>query len=246
VDLAPWQWLLLACGAFATGLSKTGVAGLGVLSVALFANALPARASTGALLPLLLCADVIGVGVYRKHASWPHLVRLFPWVVLGVGGGSLALGAASDRLVQRAIGAILLAMLGVHFWRRRRPPVGPEGIVLRSAATAPVGVLAGFATMVANAAGPVMVVYLLAMRLPKLVFVGTSAWFYLLVNAFKVPFSVGLGLISLRSLAVDAALLVPMVPGALLGPAILRRMDQRAFEGVVLVLTAAAALRLLA
>src|SRR5208282_2339313 len=55
------QWSFLALGAFSTGLSKTGMAGLGVLTVALFANALPPRASTGALLPLLLCADVFGV-----------------------------------------------------------------------------------------------------------------------------------------------------------------------------------------
>lgn len=245
MDLTRWQWLLLAGGAFATGLSKTGVAGLGVLSVALFANALPARASTGALLPLLLCADVIGVAVYRKHASWPHLLRLFPWVVAGVVAGSFALGAASDRLIQRAIGAILLAMLALQLWRRRRAAGGDAGPVPRSAATAPTGVLAGFTTMVANAAGPVMVLYLLAMRLPKLVFVGTSAWFFLLVNAFKVPFSVGLGLVTPRSLAMDAALLLPMLPGALLGPALLRRMNQRAFEAVALVLTAAAALRLL-
>jgi uncharacterized protein len=242
VDLTAWQWLLLGAGAFATGLSKTGVAGLGVLSVALFANALPARASTGALLPLLLCADVIGVAVYRKHASWPHLVRLFPWVILGVVAGFLALGAAGDRVIERAIGAILLAMLALQLLRRR-PGADAEGPLLRSPATAPTGVLAGFTAMVANAAGPVMALYLLAMRLPKLVLVGTSAWFYLLLNALKVPFSLRLGLVSARSLVLDAVLLLPMLPGALLGPAILRRLDQRAFERMVLALTAA--LRLL-
>src|SRR5690349_1377767 len=114
MELSSWQWGLLALGAFVTGLSKTGIAGLGVLSVALFANALPARASTGALLPLLLCADVFGVAFFRKHASWPHLWKLFPWVILGVFAGYFALGRIDNLTVQRMIGGILLAMVALH------------------------------------------------------------------------------------------------------------------------------------
>ena len=105
--------------------------------------------------------------------------------------------------------------------------------------------LAGFTTMVANAAGPVTVLYFLALGLPKLVFIGTGAWFYMLVNAFKVPFSIKLGLINGQSLLVDAVLLIPMIPGALLGPIILKRLNQHAFETMALILTVIAAVRLL-
>src|SRR5512145_2990629 len=120
MQLTEWQWALLCAGAFVTGLSKTGIAGLGVLAVALFANALPARESTGALLPLLLCADVFGVAFFRKHASWPHLWKLFPWVVAGVVAGFFALDHVSNLAVQRMIGAILLSMVALHFWRQRQ------------------------------------------------------------------------------------------------------------------------------
>ncbi len=227
-----------------TGLSKTGIAGLGVLSVALFANALPPRESTGALLPLLLCADVFGVSFYRKHASWPHLWKLFPWVVLGVVAGFFALGRTSNLQVQRLIAGILLVMVAVHVWRQRQP--GLDSSLPHSLWFAAVtGILAGFTTMVANAAGPVMILYLLAVGLPKLAFVGTGAWFFMLVNAFKVPFSVKLGLITPASLLMDAILVAPMVPGALLGPIILRQMSQKTFEAVALALTVAAAVRLL-
>ena len=99
--------------------------------------------------------------------------------------------------------------------------------------------------MVANAAGPVMGLYLLAIGLPKLAFIGTGAWFFMLVNASKVPFSVALNLITPHSLLMDALLVLPMVPGALLGPVLLRRLNQRAFEVMVLGLTVVAALRLL-
>jgi uncharacterized protein len=105
--------------------------------------------------------------------------------------------------------------------------------------------LAGFTTMVANAAGPVMLLYLLAIGLPKLEFIGTGAWFFMLVNAFKVPFSTHLGLITVDSLWMDALLVIPMVPGALLGPRILKHINQRGFEGMALTLTVIAAIRLL-
>jgi uncharacterized protein len=244
VTLTPWQWALLALGAFLSGLSKTGIAGAAVLTVALFANMLPARESTGALLPLLLCGDVFGVAFFRKHASWPHLWRLCPWVALGVAGGYFALDRISNLQVQRMIGGILFAIVALSLWRQRRPDQAASLVPHTWWFAAITGLLAGFTTMVANAAGPVMILYFLAIGLPKLAFVGTGAWFFMLVNAFKVPFSVHLGLITSRSLVLDAILLIPMIPGALLGPVILRRINQRTFELMVLVLTAVATLRL--
>ena len=244
MTLTPWQWAILALGAFLSGLSKTGIAGAAVLTVALFANVLPARESTGALLPLLLCGDVFGVAFFRKHASWPHLWRLCPWVALGVVAGYLALNRISNLQVQRMIGAILLLIVALSLWRHRRPDQAASLVPHSWWFAAITGLLAGFTTMVANAAGPVMILYFLAIGLPKLAFVGTGAWFFMLVNAFKVPFSAHLGLITQHSLMLDALLLLPLIPGALLGPLILRRLNQRAFELMVLILTAIATVRL--
>ncbi len=245
MHLLIWQWAILALAAFSTGLSKTGIAGLGVLPAALFANALPARASTGALLPLLVCGDVFGVSFYRKHAQWRHLWKLFPWVVVGVIGGYFALGRIGDAQIRRLIGGVIVVMIGLHLWRQSQAEKLAELVPHTWWFAAIAGVLAGFTTMAANAAGPVMVLYLLAVGLPKLAFVGTGAWFFMLVNIFKLPFSAHLGLINGHSLLLDAALLAPMAPGALLGPVILRRINQRTFDVLMLVLTGAAALRLL-
>ncbi len=245
VHLTIWQWFLLALGAFFTGLSKTGIAGLGVLPVALFANAMPARASTGALLPVLLCADLFGVAFFRKHASWPHLWRLFPWVLVGIIAGYFALDRVGNLAMQRMIGGILVVMVALHIWRKGQSDQLSARLPHTWWFAAITGVLAGFTTMVANAAGPVMGLYLLAIGLPKLAFIGTGAWFFMLVNASKVPFSARLGLITPESLLLDAVLAIPMIPGALLGPVILHRINQRAFELMVLVLTVVAAARLL-
>jgi uncharacterized membrane protein YfcA len=245
VTLTLWQWTILALGAFFTGLSKTGIAGAAVLTVALFANVLPARESTGALLPLLLCGDVFGVAFFRKHASWLHLCKLSPWVAFGVAVGYFALNRISNLQVQKMIGAILLGVVGLSLWRQFRSEQANSAVPHTWWFAAITGLLAGFTTMVANAAGPVMILYFLAIGLPKLVFVGTGAWFFMLVNAFKVPFSAHLGLITSRSLLMDAILVVPMIPGALLGPVILRRINQKGFELMVLILTAVATLRLI-
>ena len=245
MNLEPWQWALLATGAFFTGLSKTGIAGLGVLSVALFANALPARDSTGALLPLLVCADFFGVAFFRKHAEWSHLWKLFPWVVLGIVLGCFALDKLSDTQSRRTIGAILLGMIVLQIWRQRQPGDLVARLPHTNWFVVLTGIAAGFATMTANAAGPLMTLYLLAIGLPKLVLVGTGAWFFLLVNVFKIPFSLHLGLITTDSLWMDLFLLIPMLPGALLGPVMLKRINQSAFETMALVFTILAAIRLL-
>jgi uncharacterized membrane protein YfcA len=170
---------------------------------------------------------------------------LFPWVVVGILLGCFALDKFSNAEAQQSIGGILLAMVALQFWRRRQPDDLASRLPHTGWFVALTGIVAGFATMTANAAGPLMVLYLLAIGLPKLALVGTGAWFFLLVNVFKVPFSLHLGLITTGSLRMDAMLFLPMMPGALLGPVLLKRINQPAFESMVLAFTILAALRLL-
>jgi uncharacterized membrane protein YfcA len=245
--LEPWQWALACLGAFLSGLSKTGIAGLGILSVALFALILPPRESVGIVLVILLCADVVAVTAYRRQANWGQLWRLFPWTAVGVVLGYLTLGRIDERLVKPLIGGILIAILIVHVVRRRLAArADAADAAPRAAWLAPlVGVAAGFTTMVANAAGPIMIVYLLAMGLPKMEFIGTSAWFFLAVNLFKVPFNYSLGMIYPGSLLIDLPLAPFAVAGAISGRLIIKHIDQRLFETLALLLTAVAGVRLL-
>lgn len=257
--LQPWQWAILALASFMIGVSKTGIAGLGVLGVALAASVLPPRSSVGTMLIVLLAGDLVAVTAYRRDASWQHLWRLFPWAGLGVIAGALALGRFDDAGVRRLIGAVLLLIIAVYFIRQwRGASAGPaSGANGANGAGAPqpfvqhpwlaraTGVLAGFTTMVANASGPIMILYLLALRLPKVAFIGTAAWFFLVLNLFKVPFSLGLGLINPQSALVALPLLPCIVAGALLGRPLLHALDQRRFEQLALLLTLVAGVRLL-
>lgn len=106
------------------------------------------------------------------------------------------------------------------------------------------GIWAGIATMIANAAGPVMAIYLLSLSLPKQNLVGTSAWFFLIINIFKLPFSWKLGLLHPPTLLLDLALCPVVIIGTMLGRSILHKIPQRLFEALLLLSAAGAALKM--
>lgn len=247
IALDPWAWAALAVAAVTIGISKTALPGGSILAIALFAAVLPARTSTAATLLLLMVGDLFALTAYRRHAHWPTLLRLAPAVIAGLLVGFAFLALAGDGVVRRAIGVILLLMIAVTLWRRWRhsradtaaPP--SSGIILAGA----YGTLGGFTTMVANAGGPVMSMYFLATRTPVQVFLGTSAWFFAIINVIKVPFLAGLGLFETPVLLMDAVLAPLVVVGALLGLRVARRMNQRVFDRIVIALTILGAVYLL-
>ncbi|AVH55165.1 MULTISPECIES: sulfite exporter TauE/SafE family protein [Streptomyces] len=245
-----WEFAALAAAALLVGFSKTAVSGANTVSLAIFAAVLPARASTGVLLPVLIAGDVLAVLTYRRHAHWPTLWRLFPAVAVGVVGGTLFLTWADDGIVRTSIGAILLLMAAVTLWRRRvvaAQEEEPDSVLTRTGRikARSYGALGGFTTMVANAGGPVMSMYLLSAGFRKLGFLGTSAFFFLIVNVAKVPFSVGLGLIDGNSLLLDAALVAFVVPGAFIGKWAANRINQVFFERLVIAATVVGGAQLL-
>jgi uncharacterized membrane protein YfcA len=249
--LSLWPWVLGAVCAFGVGVAKTGVPGLGILAVPLMVHAVgDARQSAGTLLPLLCAADVFAVVYYRRHAQARRLFSLAPWVALGMGGGALML-SAPESLLRRTIGVIVLVMIAIQIARRRKAAAAASATTFASAPPEPIGrsvtygIVAGFATMVANAAGPVMNMYLLARRLPKEEFIATGAWFFFVINLSKLPVYAAQGLIGAGSIRRDLVLLPLVVAGAWSGRAIAARLPQRVFEVAILGLTVLAAVLLL-
>lgn len=249
MHLEAWQWVLAVVAAATVGLAKGGITGIGIIAIPVFALILPARDSVGVVLLILICADIVAVTFFRRHAVWSHLWRLFPWAAGGIVLGYFAMEQIDDRQVAKLIGAILVALVILSYWRKRRTAGQPE----REAELVPrnpwlvgaTGVLAGFTTMVANAAGPIMVLYFLAMRLPKMEFVGTAAWYFLVLNLFKVPFSYNLGLINPAGLAIDLKLIPFAIGGVLTGRWLIQFINQELFENMALAFTLLAGLKLL-
>jgi uncharacterized membrane protein YfcA len=238
-DLAPFQWLLGVFAAFFVGVAKTGVPGLGIVVVPMMVLAVgDAKLSAAWLLPILCTADVFAIIYWRRHASAKKLFGLAPWVLLGILAGAAAL-ALSETVLRPMIGTIVLIMLLVYLYRQHRPAKSAAG-----APAAPYGIAAGFATTVANAAGPVMSLYLLSKRLPKEEFVATGAWFFFFVNLTKIPVYVFHGLFSRQSLAFDAAMVPAVMAGAMAGRWLITRIPARVFELLVVTLAAASTLLL--
>ena len=234
-------WIVLAIAGFLIGISKTGIPGVGTLAIPMAALVIPARASTGVILPMLIFADFFAVGYYRRHAVWKHLIRLLPWAAAGIIAGYLALGRMNDAQLRPFIGFIVLAMLALNFSDGLERWHVPE----RWWFAAVLGLLAGATTMMANAAGPIMMLYLLSMKLPKDQFIGTGAWYFFLLNWFKVPFSANLGLINAESLRLNAMLAPVVAVGALAGILALKHISDRWFNRIVQVITGLTAVKLI-
>ena len=236
-------WTALAVSAVLIGISKTGFPGMGLLAILIAAIAIPVKQSTGLILPMLVVGDIFAVAYYRRHAVWKHLVKLLPFAAIGIVLGSLAMGKVNDAQLRIFIGSVTLAMLGLNWWRCRHADEAsvPTGWWFPVC----IGLAAGVVTMMANAAGPIMVIYFLAMRLPKQEFIGTGAWYYLLLNCFKIPFSRSLDLINMQSMQLNLVLLPAIVVGALAGVRLVRHVPERTFATVVQLLAVAGAAWLL-
>lgn len=243
-ELTFWAWFILWLVGLGTGLGKAGFGGIGMVAMILLAEVFPARASTGLLLPILICADILAVTRFRGWAIWSHVRRLLAPAVVGIVCGWVLMPMVSDASFRLVLGAIILGMVLLMVAMRSLPQL--RALTLsHPALLLPTGWLAGFTTMLANAAGPVTTLYLLACRLPKMEFVATSAWFYLVVNLIKVPFSTHLGLITWDSLLLSASAFPFVVAGVFLGRWLLEKISQQLFEWLLLFFAFLGAMRLL-
>ena len=238
------EWLLAIAGALSIGISKNGFAGLSMVTVIIMAHLFPPRESTGVVLPLLIFGDICAdprlqaprpMGASAAHAA-THAGR---------SGSGLAFDAVHPgQKFGPVIGWIVLTMTLLQALRQMRPALFERLPHSRGFAWS-MGGGAGITTMLANAAGPIMALYFLAINLPKYEFIGTSAWFFFFVNAFKIPFSFQLGLIHGGSLLFNLMLAPAVAAGAFLGRSLVAIIPQRLFETLLLIFAALASLRLI-
>jgi uncharacterized protein len=239
-----WILLLALFGALCIGLSKSGLAGTATLNVVIMAKIFDAKPSVGIVLPMLIVADLMGYLINRQGGSWRQIVPMIPAAVVGVFAGWFLLDRVDNGSARIVIGVLILALLAfnVVLHHRREQLLA---LTRHRTFTWGMGGIAGIATMLANAAGPVMTVYLLAQRLEKKEHLGVFCRFFLFINLFKLPFSGNLGLVTGPSLMTNLVLLPGVIAGIVLGWQILKRIKQDAFESVLAWLTAFAAVWLI-
>jgi uncharacterized protein len=240
LNLDPESIAIIIATALLIGMAKTGVHGAGMLSVPLLAIVFGGKSSSGLMLPILVIADVLGVWYYHRHASFKHLKILFPWAALGVIAGSWAgdyIPEETFRIIMAVtIFSSLIAMIWLELGGKEKIP---DNIYFGILA----GFLAGFTSMIGNLAGTVMVIYFLSMRLPKNVFIGTTAWFFLVVNWFKVPFHVWVWHTINKESCIMALELIPVIVlGAYLGVVFVKKMSENVYRWFLVGMTAVAAI----
>jgi uncharacterized membrane protein YfcA len=244
-ELSTAQWILGAACALLVGFSKTGVAGIGIVIVPIMAEVFDPKESTAAMLLMLIVGDVFAVAWYRRHAVWRTLISLLPWVMPGILLGWYALGHIDERQFKPALGALILVLAALQIlkgrsgeWMEKKLPHAWWFVAL-------VGFVAGFATMLGNAAGGIMSMFLLAKGLKKHEFMGTSAWFYFIVNLIKVPFSANLDLVNPHTLSFAGLMIPAITAGAVVGVRVLPILPQKVFDGIVVAIAVLASVRLI-
>jgi len=184
-SLSVQDWLILSFCAMTIGGNKAGLRGINIIVIPIFAGYFGGKSSSSAVLPLLILGDFISVYIYRKNIKWSYLRKMLPSAVVGLCAGMFLGKVVDDRifLVMMSLFILVCLILMVYKEFSTRTLVLPDHPVAHGAS----GFLGGLSTMMGNAAGPIMSLYLLSMNLPKMVFIGTGAVFFFIMNLIKVP-----------------------------------------------------------
>ncbi len=240
----PSDWVMLFFSALLIGMSKTGIQGISLLAVPLMAMTFGAKPSTGLILPILCMADLVAVLYYRRKAEWKYVLKLLPAALTGFGVALLVDKHVPPTEFKHLMGGCLLAVLIVMFWSDWK---GKENSLSSCWWYGPLfGLLGGFTTMIGNAAGPVMAIYLLSVKMPKISFVGTNAWFFLVINYLKIPVQVlAWDNISTTTLLLDACTIPFVLIGGVLGVLLVKKLPEKGFRYFTTAVTCVSVLMLL-
>lgn len=239
-----WSWIGLFFSAFFIGMAKGGIKGTGLFVIPIMAIIYGGKVSSGIVLPMLLLADLFAVRHYRGYTEWKTLWKLLPMALLGILIGHYLGMYVSDGIFKLWMAGIVFGSLALMLLQSKG--FINEKMVRQPFFAAIIGLLGGFSTMVGNAAGPIMSVYLLGLKLPKLMFIGTSSWFYLSVNIMKLPFHIfSWKTIHFESLILNLYGIPFLVLGFFSGVWIINHIEEKTFRNLVVWMTFLAALRLL-
>jgi len=239
MEATAWQMAVLAFCSMLIGFSKTGVPTAGIFVAAILAGVFPARESVGLLLPILIIGDIFAIVYYRKAVVWKYILILLPWVFVGLLAGFGVLWRISNASLSVLIGAIVLVLIALFLFQERIERRFRFESAKSKTVRAVLGFLAGFTTMVGNAAGSIMSIYLLSHGIKKKEFMGTNAYYFFIVNVVKVPFLVYLGLINASSAALNLWMIPAVAAGAWFGFTVLPKIPQKLFQAIVLACAAA-------
>lgn len=241
---SPFPWFMFIICGILIGMAKTGLSGAGLMIVPIMASIFGGKLSVGIVLPMLIFADLFAVNYYHRHANWRYILLALPWALLGVIVATLYGKSINDAEFKTIMAIIILIGIALMIWQDLR--VKSKSIPDNWWFAAILGLAGGFTTMIGNAAGPIMSLYLLSMHLPKNNFIGTAAWFFLIINVIKVPFHVfSWNTITLQTLSVDLFAIPAILIGVVLGIKLVKLFPEKIYRYFIIASTVLSALFLL-
>ena len=243
---SPYGWALYFTCAMLIGISKTGIQNIGTLAVPLFALLFGAKYSTGIVLILLCFADLIAVIYYRKAFLWHEVKKLLPLAFVGLIVGLLLGNYVDDKTFKICIGICIIVgviiMLGME-----RSSLEKQKLLTNKKWYSPLfGFILGFSTMIGNAAGPALSVYMLSKRLDKITFAATSAWFIFTLNLSKIPLQVFVwDNITWSGIILNFMALPFIVLGGFIGIKIIKVLPEKTFRQIIITLVIIASILLI-
>ncbi len=231
-----YQWGMAFLATFIAGFSKAGIKGLGVLVVTLMAIVFESKTSTGIVLAIFIFADVLAVIYYNKKVKWKYLFKFLPWMIVGILIGVYLGKDMPEQIFKKGMaGIILISVILMWWWEYKNDLKVPDNKFFASI----MGLTAGFTTMVGNLAGAFSNIYFLALRVPKIVFIGTTAWLFFIINLFKMPFHIWVWeTVSIETVPIVLRLLPAMFIGFIIGVKLVDKIPEQTFRKIILILTA--------
>ncbi len=243
-NMQTMQWVGLCIAGFLIGVSKAGIKGTSLLMIPVLAALFGGKLSSGLVLPMLSMGDICAVIYYNRHADWSYIWKLLPAAIVGVLIGIVIGDVVPDSVFKMLMGIFILLGLGYMAWRELGKNL--SAIPAKWLPSTVFGLLGGITTMIGNAAGPIMNTYLLATKLPKNTFIGTGAWFFLVLNLFKIPLHVIFWkTITWESVKINALLFPLILLGLWIGIILIKFIPEKEFRYFVMIMTALGSVNLL-
>lgn len=230
--------------AFVLGGIFKGILGLGVpvIAVPVIADAVSIVLAIILISVPSVVPNIYQVWAYRHHVD-PD-IRLLPLgiaSVVGSGLGILTLTSVDPALLTRLLGLILWLYMG---FRALKPSFQLSRRIARWT-NAPAGFLAGLAGGLTGVSAPVILVYLMSLRLPKETFILTISWYFIAMGGGQFAWLVQAGLMTWTLLLWSVLSLIPIFVGMWLGTRIGHYVSKQRFEQLILVMMALMGAKLL-
>ena len=243
---SPYGWTLYFICAILIGMSKTGIQNIGTLAVPLFAILFGAKYSTGIVLILLCFADLVAVIYYWKAFLWSEIKKLLPLALIGLIAGLLLGNAIDDKTFKVVIGSCIIIGMGIMIWMERTSQERQNALVNNKWYSPIFGFILGFSTMIGNAAGPALSVYMLSKRLNKITFAATSAWFIMILNFTKIPLQIFVwGNLSWSGIYLNLLAIPFILLGGFMGIKIIKVLPEQQFRYLIMTLVVISAVLLI-